>query len=286
MSLLKIALLQMSSCGLDQEKNLQKGIKFCERAASMGADIALFPEMWNIGYTSYNPHKKGIYEKWLQNAITIDSDFIKTYRLLAKKLNMAIAITYLEKLENSKPRNTVSLIDRNGEIVLTYAKIHLCDFDFLEFGFTAGNEFSVCDLDTKIGKVKIGAMICFDREFPESARILMLRGADIILVPNACNLVEDKEGFGDIRLQQIKVRAFENMTCIAVTNYAKPDDDGYSCAFDMKGRELIVGDNAENIFIAKFDIAELRRYRDDEVWGHKFRKVNCYGDLIKNKSEK
>ncbi|MFA5075157.1 MAG: carbon-nitrogen hydrolase family protein [Candidatus Babeliales bacterium] len=281
MSILKIALLQMNTCGFNQEKNLKKGIKFCEQAAKMGADIVLFPEMWNIGYKSYNPKIKGEHEKWLQNAITADSNFIKEFKVLAKKLNIAIAITYLEKFEKFKPRNTVSIIDKNGEIVLTYAKVHTCDFDFLEKGFTSGKEFYVCDLDTKIGKIKIGAMICFDREFPESARILILKGAEIILVPNACNLIEDEEGFGDIRLQQIKVRAFENMVGMAVTNYAKPDDDGYSCAFDMKGRELVKADGKENIFIAKFDIDELRKYRDDEVWGNKFRKINSYGDLIK-----
>lgn len=57
MSVLKIALLQMVSCENDQDANLSKGIDFCRRAHNMGADIALFPEMWNIGYTSYDPKK-------------------------------------------------------------------------------------------------------------------------------------------------------------------------------------------------------------------------------------
>jgi predicted amidohydrolase len=115
---------------------------------------------------------------------------------------MAIALTYLEHW-NGAPRNTVALIDRHSETVLTYAKVHTCDFD-KESALTPGSDFYVCELDTKQGKVKVGAMICFDREFPESARILMLKGAEITLIPNACDLEEN-------RIAQLKARAFENM---------------------------------------------------------------------------
>src|SRR5690348_4663181 len=55
MSILRVALLQMASHGPDQEANLAKGEAFCRRARQMGADIALFPEMWNIGYSGYGP---------------------------------------------------------------------------------------------------------------------------------------------------------------------------------------------------------------------------------------
>ncbi len=83
------------------------------------------------------------------------------------------------------------------------------------------------ELDTENGKVNIGAMICYDREFPESARILMLKGAEIILVPNACPMEIN-------RLSQLRARAFENMVGIATANYAygQPDCNGHSSAFD------------------------------------------------------
>jgi len=103
----------------------------------------------------------------------------------------AIAITYLKRWAGA-PRNTVSLIDRHGEIVMTYAKAHTCVFS-VECALTPSDDFHVCTLDTAHGPVKAGAMICYDREFPESARILMLKGAEIILTPNACAL-ETKYG--------------------------------------------------------------------------------------------
>ena len=70
-------------------------------------------------------------------------------------------------------------------------------------------------------------MICYDREFPESARILMLKGAEIILVPNACPMEIN-------RLSQLRGRAYENMVGIATVNYplGKPDCNGHSSAFD------------------------------------------------------
>jgi N-carbamoylputrescine amidase len=60
MSLVKIALLQMTACGNDQHANLVKGEAFCRRARKMGADIALFTEMWNIGYTFYDASPRPI----------------------------------------------------------------------------------------------------------------------------------------------------------------------------------------------------------------------------------
>ena len=99
------------------------------------------------------------------------------------------------------------LFDRYGERRLVYAKVHTCDFG-AERNLTPGDDFYVTDLDTACGIVKVGAMICYDREFPESARILMLKGAELILVPNACPMEIN-------RLAQLRGRAYENMTAIA-----------------------------------------------------------------------
>ncbi len=138
--------------------------------------------------TFYDPKHTGAREEWQSQAISRNDPFITHFRNLARELNMAIAISYLEKW-NGAPRNSVSLIDRHGEIVLTYAKVHTCEFD-LECALTPGDGFPVCTLDTEQGDVLIGFMICYDREFPESARILMLQGAELILTPNACTLDE------------------------------------------------------------------------------------------------
>lgn len=179
MGILKIALLQISPCNSVKE-NLKKGIECCQIAKHKGADISLFPEMWSIGYDIHNRPAA----EWKSEAISEDSRFVLAFQDAAKELNMAIAVTFLEKYENS-PRNSLILFDRYGRKQFTYAKVHTCDFD-VERNLTAGNDFYVTTLDTACGEVKVGAMICYDREFPESTRILMLKGAELILVPNAC----------------------------------------------------------------------------------------------------
>lgn len=138
---------------------------------------------------------------------------------------MAIGVTLLERYQNSQ-RNTLVLFDRYGEQKLLYAKVHTCDFD-VEKNLTAGDDFYVCSLNTACGEIQVGAMICYDREFPESARILMLKGAELILVPNACPMEIN-------RLAQLRARAFENMLAIATCNYPAtvPDCNGCSSVFD------------------------------------------------------
>lgn len=211
-----------------------------------------------------------------------------SYQNLAKELDMAIAITLLEKFE-PLPRNSVCLIDRFGKIKYTYAKVHTCDFGS-EIRLTPGDDFYVTDLDTKIGNVKIGSMICYDREFPESARILMLKGAEIVLVPNACPMEIN-------RLSQLRTRAFENMIGIATTNYAKgkPDCNGHSSAFDgiaykidepcSRDTMIIEAGEYEGIYFANFSIDEIRDYRKREVHGNAFRHPAKYKLLVEEKIE-
>jgi predicted amidohydrolase len=279
MAVLKIALLQMFSQGSDQGANFVKGEEFCRRAAVTGADIALFPEMWNIGYTPFDPGQPGAFEQWAAQAIGPRDAFFVHFKALARELDMAIALTYLERWEGL-PRNTVSLIDRHGEVVLTYAKVHTCDFaPEIDGACTPGEDFYVTTLDTAQGDVKIGAMICFDREFPESARILMLKGAEIILTPNACTLDAP-------RLKQFQTRAFENMVGVAMANYAAPQNNGHSCAFDPEvymqidgaARDPLVieAGESEGIYLAAFDLDRLRAYRAREVWGNAYRKPRRY----------
>ncbi|MGC9327463.1 MAG: carbon-nitrogen hydrolase family protein [Candidatus Hinthialibacter sp.] len=270
--LLTTALLQMLSCGNDQEKNRNKAVHFCRKAKDMGADIALMPEIWSIGYTRFEGTSKKAIQDWQAQAVGRDSTYIRTFRDLAKTLNMAIGVTYLEKWDGA-PRNSLSLIDRYGDIVLTYAKVHTCDFKTMECCCTPGEDFPVAALDTAKGNVNVGSMICFDRENPESARILMLNGAELILTPNAC-------GLDSRRLDQFKTRAFENATAVAMTNYPAPQHNGHSIAFDAEGELVVEAGEKEGIYLAAFDLEQIRHHRQKTIWGNAFRRPHRYGALI------
>lgn len=275
--MLKVALLQMMP-GDSLRENLEKGLAACRRAKEMGADIALFPEMWSDGYLI--PENA---EELNALAIPADDTFVTKFGELAEELDMAIAITLLERWQ-PLPRNTVILFDRHGERVLTYAKVHTCDFGD-ECRLTPGDEFFVTDLDTAQGMVKVGAMICYDREFPESARLLMLKGAELILVPNACPMEIN-------RLSQLRGRAYENMVGIATCNYpaGKPDCNGHSSAFDgvaylpelpeSRNTCILETGGEEGVYLAEFDMDMIREYRSHEVHGNAYRHPKKYHALI------
>lgn len=275
--ILKVALLQIMPGGSLQE-NLEKGLAACRKAKEMGADIALFPEMWSDGYLI--PEDA---EELNSLAVSADDTFVTSFGSLAEELNMAIAVTLLERWQ-PLPRNTVVLFDRHGSRVLTYAKVHTCDFGD-ECRLTPGDEFFVTDLDTAQGPVKVGAMICYDREFPESARILMLKGAELILVPNACPMEIN-------RLSQLRGRAYENMVGIATCNYPaeQPDCNGHSSAFDgvaylpelPESRDtcILEAGGEEGIYLAEFDMDMIREYRKNEVHGNAYRHPKKYHALI------
>lgn len=277
MNKIRVALLQIASTSTLQG-NLEKGLMYCRKAKELDADIALFPEMWSCGYGI--PKDMGALKAL---AIHKDGSFLSQYKRLAKELNMAIGITFLEAYEPC-PRNTICLIDRFGNEVYTYAKVHTCDFGD-ECRLTAGEEFYVEELNTAKGKVKVGSMICYDREFPESARILMLKGAELLLVPNACPMEIN-------RLSQLRARAYENMLGIATVNYpsAQPDCNGHSSAFDGIAYELdgsgsrdmmiMEADESEGIFLGDFPIDDMREYRSKEVHGNAYRRPKRYQILL------
>lgn len=274
---LKVALLQLIPEN-ELSEQLEKGKSACKKVKKMGADIALFPEMWNNGYLI--PQDVNELNK---QSIQSDSKFIKEFGNLAKELDMAIGITFLESYDPS-PRNSIILFDRHGDKVLHYAKVHTCDFGD-ERMLTSGEDFYVADLDTAVGTVKIGSMICYDREFPESARILMLKGAEIILVPNACPMEIN-------RLSQLRARAYENMVGIVTCNYPseKTDCNGHSSAFDgvaylpdlscSRDMCILEAGESEGIYLAEFDMNMIREYRRNEVHGNAYRKPKKYKAIV------
>ena len=276
---LRIALLQLAGSGYDREASLEHGLAACRRAAAAGADVALFPELWSTGYS----FSDGDLGRWRAQAIGRHDPWVVSHADLAAELGMAIAATYLER-SPAGPRNVLTLFDARGRDALTYAKVHTCSFDLPEQALTPGAEFPVTRLETRVGSVAVGAMICFDREFPEAARVLALGGAELLLVPNACELEAN-------RLGQLRARAFENMVAVAVTNYAAPQENGHSTvmdpiAFDAEGRSrdtrVFEAGEAEDVCVVRLDLDALREWRRREVWGDQCRRPETYGALVED----
>lgn len=282
MSHFRVALLQLHP-GNTREETQKIGLDACHRAKSLGADLALFPEMWSTGYTI--PQEEVLLRA---SALPVGHPFLGAFAACARELEMAIGVTCLEQAD-PRPKNSLFVYDRHGDLVLQYAKVHTCDFGE-EACLGRGEEFRAADLDTAAGTVRIGAMICYDREFPESARVLMLQGAEIVLVPNACPMELN-------RLAQLRARAYENMMGLATCNYpaGHPDCNGHSSAFDgvaylpgLSGSRdtcILEAEEKPGIFVADFDIEMLRDYRRREVHGNAYRRPECYHLLLEEKIE-
>ena len=105
-------------------------------------------------------------------------------------------------------------------------------------------------------------MICYDREFPESARILMLKGAELLLVPNACPMELN-------RLAQLRGRAYELFDGVVYLPELSGSRD--TCVFEAE--------EGEGVYTAELDVDMLRKYRLCEVWGVKNRRPELYGEI-------
>ena len=261
----KVAVLQRRSQNRAYEENINTIIKYMTEAKRNNADILLLPECFVTGYDLTIANDSAVCEKDLKPLCDA-----------AQAIGLGLVATALTKGKSS-PQNSAFVIGKNGELLMKYSKVHTCDFAD-ERALEPGTEFRVCDFDG----VKIGLMICYDREYPESARILMLKGAEIILVPNDCVSMRP-------RLQALSTRAYENMCGVAMAN-PNGRNAGNSCAYspicwDDNGKcadnTLLLADaETEGLFYADFDMDKLRSYREREMMGNTFRKVNAYSTLL------
>lgn len=269
---LKTAILQMRSENREYQKNTDIVIEKMAEASENGADILLLPEAFITGYGLPMGNDE---------ALADDSVYLQQICDAAKRLGIGVVATAFTK-GKQKPQNSAIVIDKNGNVLMKYSKVHTCDFAD-EACLESGGDFYVCDFHG----VKLGIMICYDREYPESARILMLKGAEIILVPNDCGSMKP-------RLCALSTRAYENMTGVAMAN-PNGENAGNSCAFspicwDGDGKcidnVLLMADAlSEGLFYAEFDMDKIRSYREREMLGNTYRKVDAYHTLLEKHIE-
>ena len=275
---MRITLVQLDASPGRPDVNLVAGIDAMADAGAAGADLVVFPELWQIRYTGCPVESEGR-DAWLRFAITDDDPWLVRFRETAATTGTAAVITYLRQTE-AGPTNAAAVVDADGELVFVHDKVHLCDFSW-EAVLTSGEEFRTGAVRTRAGTVQLGVMTCFDREFPESARVLALSGAELIVCPNACLLCDDRIG-------QLRARAFENMTAVAMANYPLPFMNGRSSAFDgistqgdrPRDHGLVVAGPRPGLVHADLDLDWLRRYRAEGLWTAERRRPAAYRKLV------
>lgn len=240
----------------NKELNLKKIEHYIKKYSDKNLDLVVFPEFFSTGIS----HEQFLNYPEDENG----GDTIAFIQELAKKYNTnIIAGTVIEKSAD-KLYNTSFIIDRNGNIIDKYRKIHLFNY----MGGTEGERITPGDrevvVDFDFGKVGLG--ICFDIRYPLHYNKLIKKGADIIVLPTAW--VIPNEIYDDPKTLQYaqemwiamnRTRAYDNMVYVISSNQTKRANDMFSSI----GHSVIISPAAEIIANAKND--ECAIYADIDL---------------------
>jgi len=283
--IVKSGLIQMSLALTEGEGSIeeikeamfQKHIPFIENAGKQGVQILCLQEIFNTPY--FCP---GQDREWYKSAEPVPGPTVERMQEYARKFDMTIVVPVYEKEMPGLLYNTAAVIDAGGKYLGKYRKNHLPHVaGFWEkFFFRPGN-FGYPVFETKYGK--IGVYICYDRHFPEGARILGLNGAEIVYNPSAT-----VAGLSQYlwKLEQ-PAHAVANgyfMGCINRLGVEKPWDLGkfYGTSYfvDPKGQIFAeASDDKDELLVAEFDLDMIDEVRS--TWQFfRDRRPETYGKLV------
>ncbi len=248
--------------------NLKKTLSKVEEAAKKGAQIVCLQELYRTRY--FPQEEKQDVSKYAE---TIPGESTNALALVAKKYKIVIIVPLFEKSTNGKFYNSAVVINADGELLETYHKLHVPQDPM----FYEQNYFELGDLDYKVYETayaKIGVLICYDQWFPEAARILTLKGAEIIFYPTAIGYIKGHiSADGDWHDAWETVQrghAIANGVHVATVNRVGEEGElefwGSSFVCDAFGKILDrASKEKEQVLVAKIDLGFNKRIRDG--WG-------------------
>ncbi|AJK48956.1 carbon-nitrogen hydrolase family protein [Burkholderia plantarii] len=191
------------------------------RARRDGTDLIVFPETTLTGF----PTRENVRDV----AEAIDGPSIAAVREAARAAGVGVAVGFAER-DGERCFNTTLLIDARGEIALRYRKTHLWASDVGVF--EPGDRYAVCEFNG----LTVGLLICYDIEFPETARAIASLGADLLIVTNG-----NMDPFGPVHRRAIVARAMENQMFAALVNRIGNGDDNLS----FPGESALIGPSGD-----------------------------------------
>lgn len=224
--------------------NLRKACDFIAEAAHRHSDLVVLPELFATKHTGVPMRDMGEPVPGGEIAETLASS--------ARQHGLYVAGCLIESKADGL-YNTLALFDRQGQLVGKYHKVHLAPGE--EEACRPGRDYPV--FTTDFGKV--GAVICYDLNFPESTRCVALAGAEVILWPTM--FAEPRAHYTDILM---RARAIENQVWLVSSNYSQPAVSGPSChigrsaIIDWDGMVLADTGRREALATATIDLDERR----------------------------
>ncbi len=218
---MRLAMCQVRTQVWDVDGNFARTLEALEEAGRQNAEIAVTPE---CVFHGYGFHEVEDYPASLRAAaVPADDPRVQAVAEVARRFGMDIVLGFAELGEEGRIHNSAALISREGETLWVYRKVHCRPFESIQHEgcFTPGDTFYVSERPYRETAVRVGAMICFDREIPESVRCLRALGAELIACPLATGTwsmwrqanVADNE-------MVTRVRAAENEVFITVVNHS------------------------------------------------------------------
>jgi N-carbamoylputrescine amidase len=261
-STLRIGVVQMA-CSDDRDANLDKAEAFVRQAAAGGARLVLLQELFEYLYW---PQVE--LEDYFELANPVDDHpFLPRFEALAKELGVVLPISFFERAGPAY-FNSLAMIDADGTRLGLYRKSHIPDgpgyeekyyFNPGDTGFRAWR--------TRFGTIGVG--ICWDQWFPECARAMALKGAEVLLYPTAIGSEPAESGAFDTRdmWQRAMIgHAVSNSCYVAAANRVGHEGlatfYGSSFVADPTGTKTTEADRAaETVLYADLDLAWARRFR-------------------------
>lgn len=214
------------SANQDRSGNLEQVGSLAEHAAELGASLIVVPE-----YSSFTPPTFD--RRIAEHAEPLDGPFATTVRELARRHRIAVIAGMVERIhDSSRVHNTLLLVGSDGKLCSTYRKLHLYDAhgvresEWIEPGEPGATP--MLDLDG----IRVGAQTCYDLRFPESTRVLVDAGADVVVVPAQWVPGPRKE---DHWMTLLRARAIENGVYMAGAGQSSPTGSGCSTVVDPMG---------------------------------------------------
>lgn len=266
------------------EENIQKADSLIRLAKKEGAELVLLPELFEGRYFCQIED----YDNFSLAENFQDSKTLKHFQEIAKETHMVLPISFFERSGNCF-FNSLAMIDSDGKIVGLYRKSHIPTGECYEekFYFTPGDSgFQV--FTTHVGKIGIG--ICWDQWFPETARILALKGAEILLFPTAIGsepvLPKDSKSHWQ---NVMKGHAASNIMPVLASNRVGVEEAknssmkffGSSFIADQHGDFVTeMNREEEGIRVAEFDLNKIAEERVS--WGvFRDRRTDLYSPILK-----
>lgn len=286
-----VAATQMA-CTWDREETLERAAGLVEEAAQKGANIVLLQELFETPYFCQQERTE-----YLKLATTVEENpAIAYFQKMAKQKELVIPVSFYEKAGNTA-FNSVAVIDADGSILGVYRKTHIPHSLLYEekFYFTPGDT-GFRAWKTQFGTIGVG--ICWDQWFPETARAMAVKGAELLFYPTAigsepileCDSMPHwrraMQGHAAANLMPViaanRIGTEEVVPCeenggqrSALTFY------GSSFITDQTGELVAEADRkTEQVILATFDLNEMQENRLS--WGiFRDRRPECYGDICK-----